>query len=80
VSRIRGELAIVRNGEIQSFQGSEVYYVGSLPWLQWLWFHFSQHALVLTLVSLAVAVIAALLAYGLLQRRVARRLQDDTKA
>ncbi len=80
VSRIRGELAIVRNGEIQSFQGSDVYYVGSLPWWQWLWFHFSQHALVLTLVSLAVAVIAALLAYGLLQRRVARRLQDDTKA
>ena len=32
--------------------------------------------LVLTLVSLAVAVIAALLAFGLLQRRVTRRLQD----
>ena len=80
VSRIRGELAIVRNGEIQSFQGDDVYYVGSLPWWQWLWFHFSQHAVVLTLVSLAVAIIAALLAYGLLQRRVARRLQDSTKA
>ena len=80
VSRIRGELAIVRNDAIQSFQGPDVYYVGSLPWSQWLWFHFSQHPLVLTLVSLAVAIIAALLAYGLLQRRVARRLQDGNKA
>jgi hypothetical protein len=80
VSDIRGELAIVRNDAIQSFQGTDFYYVGSLPWRQWLWFNFSQHVLVLTLVSLAVTVSAALLAYGLLQRRMARRLQDGTRA
>jgi hypothetical protein len=79
VPLIRGELAIVRNGDVQSFQGSSLYYVGSLSWWQWLWFHFSRHALLLTLVSLAAAVVAALFLYGLLQRLVTKRLESRTK-
>jgi cellulose synthase operon protein B len=76
---IRGELAIVRNGDVQSFQGSSQYYVGSLSWWQWLWFHFSQHALLLTLLSLAAAIAVALFLYGSLQRLVTRRLESRTK-
>ena len=73
---IRGELAIVRNDAVQSFQGSSQYYVGSLSWWQWLWFHFSRHALLLTLISLAAAVVAGLFLYGTLQRLVTRRLES----
>ena len=74
VPQIRGELALVRNDAIQSYQGGDLYYVGSLSWWQWLWFHFSRHALLLTIVSLAAAVAAGLFFYGWLQRLAATRL------
>jgi hypothetical protein len=75
VPLIRGELAIVRNDGVQSFAGNHTYYVGSLSWWQWLWFHFSRHALLLTLLALAAAVAAGLFIYGRLQRLVLKRLE-----
>jgi hypothetical protein len=74
VPQIRGELALVRNDAIQSYQGGDLYYVGSLSWWQWLWFHFSRHALLLTIVCLAAAVATGLFFYGWLQRLAAKRL------
>jgi hypothetical protein len=74
VPQIRGELALVRNDAIQSYQGDDLYYVGSLSWWQWLWFHFSRHALLLTIISLAAAVAMGLFLYGWLQRLAAKRL------
>jgi cellulose synthase operon protein B len=75
VSSIRGDLAIVRGGSVQSYQGESVYYVGSLSWWQWLSFHISRHPLLLTLTSLATAIAVALWIYGWLQRLAARRLE-----
>jgi hypothetical protein len=60
---------------VQSYQGKASYFVGSLTWWQWLWFHFSRHALLLTLLSLATAIAAGLFIYGWLQRKVTRRLE-----
>ena len=74
VPQIRGELALVRNDAIQSYQGGDLYYVGSLSWWQWLWFHFSRHALLLTIICLAAAVATGLFFYGWLQRLAAKRL------
>jgi len=78
VPMIRGDLAIVRAGDVQSYQSDALYYVGSLSWWKWLWFHLSRHPVLLTLVTLAVAIVVALWLYGWLQRRVARRLQAET--
>jgi hypothetical protein len=75
VPLIRGDLTLVRGTDLQSRQGSQVYFVGSLSWWQWLWFHLSRHALLLTLLCLATAIVAALLIYGWLQRLAARRLE-----
>ncbi len=75
VSLIRGQLAVIREGSVQSFEPDEVYYVGSLSFWQWLWFHFSRHALLLIVLSLAAAVAVGLLLYGGLQRLVSRRLE-----
>jgi cellulose synthase operon protein B len=80
VPLIRGELAIVRDDAVQSFQGNDAYFVGSLSWWQWLWFHFSRHSFILTLVSLAVAVAVGLFIYGRLQRLVTRRLEGRNGA
>lgn len=77
VPLIRGELAVIRNGTVQSFGAEKVYYLGSLPWWQWLWFHFSHHGLLLILLSLAAAIGVGLLIYGTLQRRVSARLEGS---
>jgi cellulose synthase operon protein B len=79
VPLIRGELAVVRNDSVQSFEGAGIYYVGSLPFWQWFWFHFSQHAWLLIVLALALALAAGLLAYGALERRVQRRLEGQGK-
>jgi cellulose synthase operon protein B len=78
VPMIRGALAVLRNGTIQSYQGDELYYVGSLSWWQWLWFNFSRHPLLLTLLLLSAATTVGLFLYGGLQRRVTRRLGGHT--
>ena len=78
VSQIRGGLAVVRNDTVQSFTADGVYYVGSLTFWQWLWFHFAHHALLLIIVALAAAVAVALLLYGGLQRLVSARLEGRT--
>jgi hypothetical protein len=75
VSQIRGGLTVVRSDSVQSFEAEAVYYVGSLTFWQWLWFHFANHALLLIIVALAAAVAVALLLYGGLQRLVSARLE-----
>jgi hypothetical protein len=75
VGSIRGELSIVRAGSVQSYQGNHLYYVGSLSWWQWIWFHVSGHPVLLTLFSLIAAIAVALGIYGWLQRLVAKRLE-----
>jgi hypothetical protein len=77
VPLIRGDLSIVRNGDVRSYQGDSLYYVGSLSWWKWLWFHLSRHPVLLTLVTLSVAIVVALWLYGWLQQRVARRLKTE---
>lgn len=74
---IRGDLAVVRNNTVESYQGQSIYYVGSLSVWKRLWFHLSQHVVLLTLVALGVMVLIAMLLYGGLQRRVARRLAES---
>jgi len=76
VPLIRGDLAVVRNNTVESYQGLSIYYIGSLSLWKRLWFHLSQHVILLTLVALGVVVAIAMLLYGGLQRRVARRLAD----
>ena len=79
VPLIRGDLAVVRNNTVESYQGQSIYYVGSLSLWKRLWFHLSQHVILLTVVALGVVVLIAMLLYGGLQRRVARRLADTTR-
>ena len=78
VAQVRGDLAIVRPGDVQSYQGDDIYYVGSLPFWKRLWFHIAQHPVLLTIIALALAILVAMWVYGWLQRRVARRLASET--
>jgi hypothetical protein len=77
VPMLRGDLAIVRGNDVQSYQSDAVYYVGSLSWWMWLWFHVSRHPVLLTLLAIAMAVSVALLGYGWLQQRLRKRMAVD---
>jgi cellulose synthase operon protein B len=77
VAMIRGDLTIVRGSDVQSYQGDELYYVGSLSWWMWLWFYLSRHPILLTLLAIFMAVTVALLGYGWLQRRLQQRMASD---
>jgi hypothetical protein len=79
VRRIGGDLAIVRGGVVQSYQGESVYYVGSLPSWRWLLFHLSRRPLLLAVVTLGVAILLALWIHGWLQRRAATRLSNPPR-
>lgn len=77
VPLIRGDVAVVRGGNITSLQGDALYYVGKLSWWKWLWFHLSRHPVILTLLAMVMAIGVALLLYGWLQRRTASRLASN---
>jgi cellulose synthase operon protein B len=79
VALIRGDLVIVRGADVQSFQGDQVYYVGSLSWWIWLWFHLSRHPVLLTLLAIGMAIVVAMLVYGWLQRRLQRRMGNTAE-
>ncbi|SFF53094.1 cellulose synthase subunit [Fontimonas thermophila] len=77
VGRIRGDLAIVRGGEIASYRGEPTYYVGTLSIWRKLWFHLAQHPLLLLLLSVAAGVSLALVLYAYLRRVAERRLGEE---
>jgi hypothetical protein len=79
VSSMRGDLVLVRAGELRSYESDQVYYVGTLPWWTRIWFHLSHHPLLLTLAALAVALTIAVWIFSLLQRRAARRLDGQAR-
>lgn len=79
VRLIRGDLAIVRAGDVQSYAGDSVYYVGNLPWWTWAWFHLSNRPLLLISATLVIAIVLALWLYGWLQWRAQMRLGGTSR-
>ena len=71
---VQGSLAIVRAGQVQSYSGDPVYYVGTAPWWTKVWLRLSRHVFLLTLVAILLAVTVAVGVFGALQRRARRRL------
>ncbi|RYF81398.1 MAG: cellulose biosynthesis cyclic di-GMP-binding regulatory protein BcsB, partial [Comamonadaceae bacterium] len=76
LSDIQGSLAIVRDKQVNSVLGSQVYYVGQLPPLTWLRWQMSRSPLVLFAITLGIALLGAAAAYASLRLRARRRLQN----
>jgi hypothetical protein len=79
VQYIRGDVALIRGENIESFRVNDVYYVGELPWWRWIWFHLHHHPLFLTAIGIAIGIFVALLAFGALRNLAARRLGQPKK-
>ncbi|WPP45056.1 cellulose biosynthesis cyclic di-GMP-binding regulatory protein BcsB [Pseudomonas sp. AN-1] len=71
-----GSLALIRSSGVHSQFVGEPYYVGELPWWLLLWFHLSEHPLLVAALSALSVVLGAFLVWYLL-RGVARRRRGE---
>jgi len=76
VSRMRGDTVVIRNGEVDSFQGEPVYYVGTLSVWKRLWLYLSHVPFLVLLLALLAGVMLAFWLYAYLQRAAARRISQ----
>jgi hypothetical protein len=75
IDQVRGHVALVRGSRISSYETSESYDVGELPWWMRLWVILSRHPLVLALLGLFSGLVLGSMAYVALRRIAARRLR-----
>jgi hypothetical protein len=78
VKQIQGGLAVVHGRTVNSIASGDVYYVGSLPPLEYLRWALSAHPLLLALAGLILAIIVAALLYRGLRGIAARRLKKKS--
>jgi hypothetical protein len=74
-NQMRGDLALFRAENIESFRIHPVYYVGDLPWWGQLWFHLHTHPLWLALLGIVAGLLLTLMVYGALRAIARRRLK-----
>ncbi|MGV8842308.1 MAG: cellulose biosynthesis cyclic di-GMP-binding regulatory protein BcsB [Pseudomonas sp.] len=74
-ARIAGSVTLMHGEHIDHATLGETYYVGSLPWWLWLWFHLADHLLFLILLASLSAVLLASVLFSALSRLARRRLQ-----
>jgi hypothetical protein len=74
VREVRGDLALLRGANVQSYRVGETYFVGHLSWWRWIWFQLHAHPLVLVFLGLVLGVFVALVAFAAMRRMAARRL------
>ena len=77
IGQMRGDLGLLRGDSVESFRINPVYYVGSLPWWQWLWFHLHSYPLLLALLGVASGLLVTFIVYGALRAMAARRLKGN---
>lgn len=68
VKYVRGDLAIVRGDEVQSFRGEPVYYVGELSWWLRIWYVLSRHPVLVLLITILAVMILASALFGFMRR------------
>ncbi|CAM2157184.1 Cyclic di-GMP-binding protein [Pararobbsia alpina] len=76
VSRIQGGLDVIHGKTITPLSNGELYYVGSLPPVQYLRWAMAEHPWMLIICGVLAAVILAALMYRTLRGIAARRLKD----
>ena len=77
VSAMFGTLITLRNNEVASFNVGEHYYVGHLPVLQLIWYHFSKHPLLIAFFAILLVVMLTIILYRILRQKALRRLNQE---
>ncbi len=70
-----GSLVTIRGDEIASHNVGEHYYVGNLPVWQLIWYHFSNHPILLAFFAAFMVVIVTIALWRILHRVAAKRVE-----
>jgi hypothetical protein len=69
VGQIHGAVSLVRGQRVESMRVGDTYFIGDLPWWVMVWMPFSAHPILLALLTIAAAVLIAMLVWRYRLRR-----------
>jgi hypothetical protein len=73
VAQLQGDVALLRDGEVDSMRVGEPYVVGYVPWYAKLWSRAIQHPVLLGVLGALAGLLLAIGAFTALQELAARR-------
>jgi hypothetical protein len=73
VRKIRGDVALLVDETIESFQTLDPYFVGELPWWMWVWFHLARYPALIAILGIAAGILIAIWLYFTLSAMAHRR-------
>ncbi|WP_260954614.1 cellulose biosynthesis cyclic di-GMP-binding regulatory protein BcsB [Pseudomonas citri] len=74
---VAGSVALVRSSGVESSQVGEQYFVGHLPWWLLLWFHLSEHPVLLAATVVLIVLLIAFMLWRSLSWIAQRRLKGQ---
>lgn len=74
---IKGAVTLIRDSGVTNHSVGPVYYVGDLPWWEWLWYHLSDRPLLLASVAFFVVLFLSVLLWHALRLIARKRLGQD---
>ena len=74
---INGSVVLIRKSGLSSHSVGSIYYVGDLPWWEWLWYHLSEHPILLASIAFLVVLFSSILLWRALSLLARRRLAQD---
>ena len=74
---IKGSVALIRESGVSYHSAGPVYYVGELPWWDWLWYHLSERPLLLAAMAFFVVLVLSVMLWHTLRLLARRRLEYD---
>ncbi|CAM3406227.1 cellulose biosynthesis cyclic di-GMP-binding regulatory protein BcsB [Shewanella violacea] len=77
VEHMFGSVVTIRNNEVASYNVGEHYYSGKLPIWQLVWYHFSNHPILLAFIVVFLMLIVTIVLWRILRPIAAKRLQDN---
>lgn len=72
--QIQGDVSLLSHTDVRHLELGPHYHVGHLPWYERIWFHLSQHPVILLIVALLAVVLIGLALFWTLRSRARRRL------
>ena len=72
--QIQGDVSLLSQTDVRHLALGPHYHVGHLPWYERIWFHLSQHPLILLLMAILAVVLIGLVLFWMLRGRAHRRL------
>lgn len=74
VEHMSGSVVILRDQEVASYNVGQHYFVGQLPVLKLIWYHFSNHPVLVACLAVLLVVIVTVFLWRVLRKIAARRL------